>query len=203
VAERGRLAKSMRFRPLTSERWVDFARLFGTQGACDGCWCMWWRQTRAQFAARRGGRNRQGMKRVVASGRVPGILAYVGNEAVGWCSIAPREEYGALERSRVLRRVDDQPVWSIVCLFVADGYRGRGVAGALVRAAAQYAASGGAQIVEAYPSVPPSAGTGGISGFMGVPQLYERLGFREVARPSQAKVVMRLRVARSDLLPPN
>jgi GNAT superfamily N-acetyltransferase len=193
----------MQFRPLTPKRWVDFTELFGKQGACEGCWCMWWRQTRAESAARRGGRNRQAMKRIVESGRVPGILAYVDGRAIGWCSVAPREQYGALERSRVLKRVDDRPVWSIVCLFVAGGHRGRGVAAGLVRAAAKYAASRGAQIVEAYPSVPPGAGMAGISGFMGVPQLYERLGFREVARPSQAKIVMRLTVARRGSLPPN
>jgi len=152
---------------------------------------MWWRQTRSEFEARHGEKNRRAMKRIVNSGEVPGILAYAGREPVGWCSVAPRERFASLERSRVLRRIDGEPVWSIVCLFVAREHRGRGVAVALIKAAAEHAASMGARVVEAYPTVPRGRTLLAFSSFMGVPEQYERAGFDVVARPSAARVVMR------------
>ncbi len=179
------------FQPLTNGRWRDFEALFGQRGACGGCWCMWWRQTRAQFQARHGEQNRRAMKRIVESGEVPGILAFRDGRAVGWCSIAPRECYASLERSRVMKRLDDEPVWSIVCLYVPRVNRGQGLAGALVRGALDHAARHGARIVEAYPTVPRGRTLADISSFMGVPALYERAGFTLVARPSAARAIMR------------
>jgi len=179
------------FRPLTPARWRDFELLFGKSGACGGCWCMWWRQTRAEFGANHGERNRRAMKRIVDSGEVPGVMVYEGRTPVGWCSVAPRERFASLERSRVLRRLDDTPVWSIVCLFVARSHRGRGLAVALIRAAAEHAEQRGARMVEAYPTAPRGRALPDISSFMGVPAQYERAGFRVAARPSRARVVMR------------
>jgi GNAT superfamily N-acetyltransferase len=187
----------LRFHPLTSGRWRDFQTLFGKRGACGGCWCMWWRQTRAEFTAGHGERNRRAMKRIVESGEVPGILAYEGDEPVGWCSVAPRERYSSLERSRTLRRLDEKPVWSIVCLYVAKEHRGRGIADALARGAVDYAASRGARIVEAYPTMPRGRRLHDVSSFMGVPSIYEGAGFTLVARPSAAKGVMRFEVGES------
>jgi GNAT superfamily N-acetyltransferase len=185
----------IRFHPLTPKRWPDFEKLFGRRGACGGCWCMWWRQTRGEFAERHGERNRRAMRRIVESGEVPGILAYIKGEAVGWCAVAPRERYSSLERSRVLKRLDDEPVWSIVCLFVAREHRGEGVAEALIRGAADYAASRGARVVEAYPTMPRGRRLPDISSFMGVPAQYEKAGFTTRARPSAARAVMRRTVA--------
>jgi hypothetical protein len=73
---------------------------------------MWWRTTRSQFKKQGNDGNRQAMKDIVDSGEVPGILAYADGEPVGWCSVAPREHYGSLNRSPVLKRLDDKPVWS-------------------------------------------------------------------------------------------
>lgn len=185
------MSKSLRFRPLTEENWLDFEHLFGEKGACSGCWCMWWRITRAEFNRQSGEGNRQAMKRIVASGEVPGILAYLDGTAVGWCSVAPREAFASLNRSPVLRRLDDTPVWSIVCFFVDKAYRSQGVAGALVRAAIDHVASQGGKVVEAYPSVPQGKRLAAASGYMGVPRLFERAGFVECARPSTSKMIVR------------
>lgn len=106
----------LEFHPLTRERWSDFEELFGERGAYGGCWCMWWRLTRREFEQQQGEGNRQAMKAIVESVQVPGILAYAAGEPVGWCSVAPREHYGSLNRSPVLKRLDDTPVWSIVRL---------------------------------------------------------------------------------------
>ena len=98
------------FHPLTPERWADFEKLFGKCGAGGCCWCMWWRLPKREFDAQKGEGNRRAMKAIVDSGLVPGILAYHEGQPVGWCSVAPREEFPRLERSRILKPVDNQPV---------------------------------------------------------------------------------------------
>lgn len=191
MAAENNLLSELEFSPLTPDGWPDFERLFGPQGAYGGCWCMWWRSTRREFEQRGNEGNRRAMKALVESGQVPGILAYQGGEAVGWCSIAPREQYGALERSPVLKRLDDAPVWSLVCLFVARDHQGQGVASALIRAAVEYVRGQGGTVVEAYPIEPRAERLPPVSSFMGLPAMFERAGFVECARPSERRVVMR------------
>jgi GNAT superfamily N-acetyltransferase len=185
-------ASTIEVKPLTARRWKDFEAVFGPRGAYGGCWCMYWRLTRREFAEGQGVRNRRAMKRLVYSGEVPGVLAYAGRKPVGWCSVASREHFPSLERSPVLKRLDAKPVWSIVCFFVARGFRGKGVAEDLIRGAVRHAAKRGATIVEAYPTCPRGRDLAPVSSYMGVPSIFERAGFVEVARPSKAKAVMRL-----------
>jgi GNAT superfamily N-acetyltransferase len=180
----------VRVEPLVAERWADFERLFGPRGACAGCWCMFFRQTRKEFEAGKGEANRLAMKAIVEGGEAPGLIAYDGEEPVGWCAVAPRERYSALQRSRNLKPVDEQPVWSVVCFFVAKSHRGRGVTVALLGAAAEYVREQGGMIVEGYPAVaekelPP------VWAYIGVKRAFEKAGFTEVARPSDKKVIMR------------
>ena len=182
---------SLDFYPLTLQRWDDFEKLFGTKGAFGGCWCMWWRLTKKQFEAQQGQGNREAMKAIVASGEIPGILAYNTGEPVAWCSVAPRSSYSSLNRSRVLKPLDEIPVWSIVCMFIKNPFRGKGMATALVRAAIDYVRSQGGSIVEAYPTPPKDHPLPPYSSFMGLPSIYEDVGFIECARPSKSKVIMR------------
>jgi GNAT superfamily N-acetyltransferase len=139
---------TLKFKPVTPKEWPDLVSLFGSRGACGGCWCMSWRLSRADFDAGKGDSNKRSLKQLVDMTRIPGILTYAGNEPIGWCSIAPRQEFIRLEQHRTLKRIDDQPVWSVVCLFVAKPYRNRGVSVALLKAAVTYAQSRGATIVE-------------------------------------------------------
>jgi GNAT superfamily N-acetyltransferase len=128
----------------------------------------------------------------VDAGRPPGILAYLSDEPIAWVSLGPREDFSALERSRVLRRVDDRPVWSIVCFFVGKRYRRQGLMVKLLQAAVAYAAANGAQIVEGYPVDPGAARVdGGSSGFVGLVSAYRKAGFVEVARPNGRRAIMR------------
>lgn len=189
---------SLHCHPLTPERWADFERLFGKSGAYGGCWCMWWRTTRSRFAEQQGEGNRQTMHDIVFSGEVPGVLGYVTGEPAAWCSIAPRENFASLNRSPVLRPLDDQPVWSLVCLFIGRSFRGRGLAQPLIRSAVAYAAAQGATIVEAYPTVPRGRELAPVSVFMGTPDIFAQAGFVECARPSASKVVMRYEPAAND-----
>ncbi len=181
----------LEFQPLTPERWAHHEALFGEHGAYGGCWCMWWRSTRREFEERGGEGNRRAMKALVESGEVPGILAYLGGEPVGWCSVAPRKQYGSLERSRVLKRLDDIPVWSIACFFVARGYRGQGIAEALIQGAVEYVRNQGGRVLEAYPTQPREGRLPPVSSYMGLPSMFERAGFVECSRPSKSRVIMR------------
>ena len=141
----------LRIHPLTPDRFADLERLFGPRGACAGCWCMWWRLPRAQWEAGKGEGNRRGLETYVRGGAIPGLLAYDGEAPVGWVAVEPRAAYPRLARSRSLAPVDERPVWSITCFFVARSHRGRGVTRALVEAAAAHARTHGAPALEAYP----------------------------------------------------
>ena len=121
------MTTELSFKPIKRNLWTDFEELFGPNGACAGCWCMFWRLERAMFKKTKGDGNRQILKGIVETGEQPGILAYDGATAVGWCGIAPREKLIALENSRILKRVDDQPVWSITCFFVLKEARRQGI----------------------------------------------------------------------------
>lgn len=131
--------RQLTFAPVTSARWADLKRLFGERGACAGCWCMYWRREHSEYERGKGDGNRQAMKRLVAKDEIPGILAYCEEEPIGWCALAPREKYPRLRRSRVLAPIDEQKVWSIVCLFVTKRFRRRGVSAALIEAAVAHA----------------------------------------------------------------
>ena len=143
--------RKLEFHPLTPDRWADFETLFGARGACGGCWCMWWRVARAQFVKQKGEPNRQAMKKIVESGEVPGIIAYAEGRPVAWCSVAPREAFPVLARSRVLQRVDDAPVWSVVCFFVTKEQRRTGLSVKLLKAAIEFVRECGGRILEGYP----------------------------------------------------
>jgi GNAT superfamily N-acetyltransferase len=176
--------------PLTPERWPDLEKLFGPRGSCADCWCMWWRLPRAEFTAGKGEGNRRGLKAYVGAGRVPGLLAYDGAEPVGWVAVEPREVYPRLARSRTLAPVDALPVWSITCFFVARPWRGKGVTRVLIEAGARHAKAGGARAVEAYP-VALRKEVGDAALYTGAASTFEALGFREVARRSPSRPVVR------------
>lgn len=180
----------LEFYPLTPERWPDLEKLFGEHGAGGGCWCMWWRLTRSQFWQQRGQKNKEALKAIVDSGQVPGILAYADGEPIAWCSVGPRETYPALERSRTLKRVDDKPVWSIVCFYVAKPFRRRGLMVPFLTAAIAYAKEHGASIVEGYPVELVKASSWS-SGYMGVVPAFRKVGFVEVLRRSESRPIMR------------
>lgn len=178
-------------RPLTAERWADFVELFGPRGACAGCWCMYPRLTAAEWNARRGDSNRGAMKRVVESGEPPGMLAYDGGRAVGWIALAPRKAYVRLERSRILEPVDDLPVWSVPCFFVAREARGRGLTVALLRAACDHVAARGGRVIEGYPVDTKGKAYAPTFAWHGLLAAFRSAGFTEVARRSPTRPIMR------------
>lgn len=178
-------------RPLTPARWADFEELFGPRGACAGCWCMWPRLPAAEFTRGKGAGNRRAMKRIVDDGAQPGLLAYAGREPVGWIALAPRAEYVRLARSRVLRPVDDRPVWSVVCFFVAKGHRRQGLTVKLLEAAAAWAKKRGARLLEGYPVEPRRGELPAAFAWTGLPGAFQAAGFTEVARRSPVRPILR------------
>jgi GNAT superfamily N-acetyltransferase len=177
--------------PLTPARWKDLEALFGERGACGGCWCMFWRLPRAVFERQKGSGNRQAFRRRVQKGDPPGLIAYDGRTPVGWCAVAPRAQYPALARSRILQPVDGEPVWSVSCLFVARPYRRRGVSKRLLEAAADYVRRRGGRIVEGYPVEPKEKKVADAFVWTGLASAFRQAGFHEVARRSQTRPIMR------------
>jgi GNAT superfamily N-acetyltransferase len=181
------------WKPVTAAAWKDLAGLFGPRGACGGCWCMWWRLSRRDFARLKGDGTRRMLKRLVDRGPAPGILLYDGDRPVGWCCVGPREDFPLLERSRVLARIDAEPVWSIVCFYVARDHRRRGLTRRLIAAAVAHARNQGARIVEAYPT---NAGTDQPDAFVytGLVSAFTANAFVEAARRSKRRPIVRRRI---------
>ena len=180
---------SLDVRPLTKSRWDDLVDLFNRPGGSivQGCWCMHYRALGAGSHGL-GTANKRAMKSLVDSGTVPGLIAYKDGRSIGWISLGPREDYRRLERSPVMKRVDDKPVWSIVCFYVDPKERGKGVMETLLRSAIDYARSQGATLLEAYPV--DDRERSHIDWF-GARRMYDRAGFREVARRKKTRPVMR------------
>lgn len=186
------------FKPLTPRCWGAFRELFGERGACGGCWCMLWRVPRSDFERQKGDGNEAAMRQIVEAGEVPGILAFYEGRPVAWCAVAPRICYPALERSRVLRRVDNSPVWSISCLFVAKPFRRRGVSVRLLRAAVAHAGRRGGKIVEGYPVEPRKGEMPDVFAHTGLASAFLRAGFTECLRRSETRPIMRCETAHTD-----
>ena len=181
------------FKRLSVDTWDAFADLFGEKGACAGCWCMFWRIPRKQFDSNKSADNKRLMKALVRKGSMPGMIAFDGKTPVGWCAFAPRTDYTRLANSRILKPVDEAEVWSVSCFFIDRDYREKGVATALLKAAAKEAKKMGAGTLEGYP-VEPKEGKRYPPAFAwhGVPAIFESAGFREVARRSPTRPIMRL-----------
>ena len=180
-------AGKLRIRPLTPELWPALADLFGPRGAVGGCWCMYWR-IGAAYRRRSAAQNRKDFAAIVTRGPPPGLLAFDGDLAVGWCQLTPRSDLPRLARHPRLAPVDDAPVWCISCFYVRKGWRRRGVTYALIDAALRRARRAKVPALEVYPldrrHTPSATSTGVVSQF-------EKLGFEVVARRALARPVMR------------
>jgi GNAT superfamily N-acetyltransferase len=173
--------------PVTKERWADLVALFD-RPIVRTCFCMFYRKTGSGTGV--GLENRRAMKALVDRGTVPGLIGYEDGVPVAWVSLAPREDYAKLRRSPVMKPVDDRPVWSVVCFFVDRSARGRGLSERMLRAAVDYARSCGAHLVEAYPVDRDGRSHPDVM-FFGAKSMFDRAGFREVARRRPARPVVR------------
>jgi GNAT superfamily N-acetyltransferase len=195
---RGNDSLHLTFAVATSERLNDLDALFGSRGGCGGCWCMLWRLSPAEFRLGKGEGNRRGLHSLVTAGREPGILAYSADRPVGWCSVGPRAGFPGLARSRVLKQLDDAPVWSVTCLLVAKDLRRRGVSVALLRAAVAHARRRGASIVEGYPVIPKAGRMPDVFAWTGTATAFTRAGFVKAGHHSPNRPIMRYRTTKND-----
>ena len=180
---------NLTIRPLTPELWPALEDLFGKKGACNGCWCMYWRLGPA-YTGRPREQNRASLRRIVSRGPPPGLLAFDGDLAVGWCQLTPRAALSYLDRGRRFPSVDALPVWSISCFYIRRGYRRQGVTAQLIRAALKHAKSAGAPAVEAYP-VDVAVSGGSWDSYTGVASTFAKAGFETVAARLPHRPIMR------------
>ena len=188
-------------RPLTLNRWPDLEAVFNAKGCsiARGCWCMYYRLSGKGPLTRPGetqrARSKEALKRLAAQDPPPGLIGYQGKTPVGWISLGPRDDYAKLERSPVMKRIDDQAVWSIVCFVVPSEYRGQGIARELLAGAVTYAKKRGVALLEAYP-VDKNEPSAGESSWFGSKSMFDQAGFEEVARRKPARPVVRLTLDR-------
>jgi len=180
------MTPDLEIQPLTPKRLPDLASLFEQGGDPKWCWCASFRVRGMDFTKARPADNRAVLEKAARTdarkGRAPGLIAYRKGEAIGWVSLAPREDFDRLEHSKVLARVDEKPVWSIVCFVVGRRARGQGVANALLAAAIDYARDHGATVLEAYPTDVADGRIPSANAYMGTLSMFERAGFTEVDR---------------------
>jgi GNAT superfamily N-acetyltransferase len=181
---------TLNFKPIKRNLWTDLEELFGLNGACGGCWCMYWKLRGKAFEQAKGFGTRQMHKSLVDAGTVTGLLAYQDGEVVGWVAVEPRSAYERLAHSRTLQPLDDEPVWSVTCFFVAKKYRRQGIAVGLLKAAVEHVRHQGGKIVEGYP-LEVKAKTAPAFIFTGTPSVFRAAGFVEVARRTPTRPIFR------------
>jgi GNAT superfamily N-acetyltransferase len=184
------MTTELSFRPLNRNLWNDFEELFGLNGACAGCWCMFWKLRGKAYDEARGYTARQMHKTIVDKGNPTGLLAYLHGEVVGWVAVEPRSAYEKLAHSRTLKPLDDQPVWSVTCFYVAKSYRRQGIAVELLKAAIEHVKRQGGEIVEGYP-VDTNKDMPAPFIYTGTASAFQQAGFKEVARNTPTRPIFR------------
>lgn len=187
-----RPAVPLSVREVTREDGALVERLFGPNGACGGCWCMWWRRERggALWRACQGERNRRDFMRLLRDGEVNAVIASRGDEPVGWCNVEPRSTLIRIARVRALARGDVAPAsWGVGCFYIPARHRRQGIARALLAAAIDLAWRRGAARIEGYPVVVrPGAEPVAAFAWTGVPAMFVAQGFRRLPAPAGARV---------------
>ncbi len=187
------MARRFEVRPLDDDTWPHLEELFGRPGGSivRGCWCMYYRRSGTAGEQPKAPDNKEALHALARSSCAPGLLGYLGGEPVGWVSLGPRADYAKLQRSPIMKPVDDLPVWSVVCFYVDKAHRGVGVQRRLLAGAVDHARRHGVRTLEAYPVDKPERSHADFM-FFGSRSLYEHAGFREVVRRSPTRLVMRL-----------
>ncbi|WP_127125104.1 GNAT family N-acetyltransferase [Georgenia sp. SYP-B2076] len=184
--------------PVTPERFEDFADVINPNRRATHCWCLSHRLRPKDIEELGGGDRERAMRTLCARENPPGVVTYLDGVPVGWCNIGPRAEIPRLAGSKLIRPVDDVPVWAVVCVVVRGGHRRRGVTGPLIEGAVAYAVSRGAPAVEAHP-VDPAGRMDTTMAFVGTRAMFERAGFRVVGTTDAVASKMPRLVMRRDL----
>lgn len=184
--------------PVTPDRFEDFVDVINKNRRANHCWCLSHRLTAGEIAELGDGSRERAMRRLCERENPPGVVTYLDGEPVGWCNIGPRSEITRLARSRLIRPIDDVPVWSIICVIVRPGHRRQGVTQHLIEGAVEYAGSRAAPAVEAYPVDPPGRMDLTMA-FVGTRTMFERAGFRVVGTTDASASGMPRLIMRRDI----
>lgn len=178
--------------PVTKKNWDMFVTLFGDKGACGNCWCMYYRLSKSDFMAGKfENLNKQTIKEIIWSDKPVGLLGFLEGYPVAWCAFAPRKDFIKLERSRVHKRIDNQEVWSIPCLYINKNFRRSGISVLLLKGAIAYAKKHDIKIIEAYPTIPTQDKIPDSFAWVGLYKSFERAGFEIVDRTSKNRPMVR------------
>ena len=174
--------------PVTPDRFEDFADVVNPNRRASHCWCLSHRLPASQVEELGRGSRERAMRSLCEREHPPGVVTYRDGVPVGWCSIGPRSDNPKLAASRLIRPVDDLPVWSIICVVVRGGHRRQGVTTPLLEGAVAWAASEGASAVEAYPVDPAGERMDLTMAFVGTRAMFEKVGFEVVGCRGQPDV---------------
>ena len=184
--------------PVTPDRFEDFADVINPNRRDTHCWCLSHRVGAKEIDELGHGSREAAMRKLCERENPPGVVTYRDGVPVGWCSISPRSEIPRLAASKLIRPVDELPVWSIICVVVRSGHRRQGVTEHLLQGALDYAASRGAPAVEAHP-VDPDGRMDTTMAFVGTRAMFERAGFRVIGTTDAVASRMPRLIMRRDL----
>ncbi len=177
---------------LNRANWSLLLDLFGERGACGNCWCMYFRLSKADFVSGKANDgNKMALKQLVWQDMPTGVLVVCDGVAIGWCAVAPRDSYPKIERSRVHKRIDDNPVWSVSCFYIDKRYRRMGVSVALLNGVVDLARQRGIATLEGYPTIPTKEPLPDAFAWIGLYKTFVRAGFEIVDQSSRNRPMMR------------
>jgi GNAT superfamily N-acetyltransferase len=180
------------FEPLTKTNWSKFVQLFGKKGACGNCWCMYYRLNKTDFMEGKINEgNKDAMQSLVLENKPTGILGFYDGQPIAWCAFAPREDFIKLKKSRVHKRIDNKPVWSIPCFFIDKNFRRQGVSVEILKGLMKYAKENHISIIEAYPTIPTKESLPDSFAWIGLYKSFERAGFKIVDQTSKNRPMVR------------
>jgi len=179
--------KNIMIHKVTEQDFPLIEQLFGKNGACEGCWCMYWRvDTNKEYKEGCGTKNKNSLKKLVEKGKVRALIAMYGDEPAGWCTFGPRESFKRLKDYRTLKRETHPGLWSIVCFFTGSKFRRKGVSNALLVKAVDLCFENGATEIEGYPTKMTGKYT---YTYTGITTQFERLGFKHFERDGEKRAI--------------
>ncbi|MCA1489853.1 GNAT family N-acetyltransferase [Ensifer sp. NBAIM29] len=188
---------ALQFAPATADRWPDFERLFGPQGAFCGCWCVALRLPHAVRMRMSAGERKDAMRRRIEARPPPGLLGYHVGEPVAWVQVGPRSDVPQFNSPRTVSRplqaseAQDESVWALSCFFLSSPLRGKGLSHRMLTAAIAHARAAGARYLDACP-IDHAKQSKSVALCIGSTTIFDAAGFEIVARRKDGRPLMRL-----------
>jgi GNAT superfamily N-acetyltransferase len=183
---------NLSFKELAATNWKQYEELMGEKGGCGNCWCMYFRLPYKIFQENKPDGNKKLIKKLANNDMPLGLIAFMNKKPFGWIALAPREDYIRIESSRVFKRIDDKPVWSITCFFIKKEYRRMGLSHQLIKGAVDFAKKKKIKILEAYPAIPYNEKVPHPFLWVGVLSSFIKNGFKIVKQSSKSRAMVRL-----------